>query len=80
MDWFPRSALSVIFEIETDRAMNLHTYADAIASEREVINQVYPEPDNLVLAIIGDAELIREEIAKYGPITEVLITAPRFRP
>jgi hypothetical protein len=33
-----------------------------------------------VLVIIGDAELIREDIAKYGEVTEMSITEPRFRP
>lgn len=37
MDWFPRSALQVIFEIEADRAENLQTYAEAVAAEREVV-------------------------------------------
>lgn len=63
----------------------INDYGDAVASAdgeaiREVIKQVYPEPDNLVFAIIGDAELIREQIAKYGPITEMPITEARFRP
>jgi len=36
-DWFPRSALSTIFELEADRFRNLETYADAVQSEREVV-------------------------------------------
>ena len=45
---------------------------------RTVIKEVYPSPDNLVFAIIGDAELIRDQVAKYGPVTEIPITDPRF--
>jgi len=45
-----------------------------------VIKEVYPSPADLVFVIIGDAELIREDVAKYGPITEMPMTAPRFRP
>jgi zinc protease len=37
MDWFPRSALDVIFEIEADRLQNLRTYADAVEAERQVV-------------------------------------------
>ena len=47
---------------------------------RSVITDVYPPVDNLVFVILGDAELIREDVAKYGPITEIAITEPRFRP
>ena len=36
-DWFPKSALETIFELEADRFQNLETYADAVQSEREVV-------------------------------------------
>ena len=45
-----------------------------------VIDTVYPENDALVFVLIGDAAKIREQIAKYGPITEVSIEAPHFHP
>jgi len=45
-----------------------------------VINEVYPPPAELVVVLLGDAELIRDDIARYGPVTEIAITAPRFRP
>jgi zinc protease len=47
---------------------------------RSIIKEVYPASDDLVFAIIGDAAIIREQVAKYGPITEMSITDPRFRP
>jgi zinc protease len=37
-DWFPRSALETIFEIEADRFQNLELYADTVQSEREVVH------------------------------------------
>ena len=37
-DWFPRSALETIFEIEADRLQNLEFDAEAIESERGVIS------------------------------------------
>lgn len=60
-------------------------YGTAIANAdgeaiREVIKQVYPAEDNLVFVIIGDANTIREQVSKYGPITEIPITDPRFKP
>jgi len=45
-----------------------------------VIASVYPRPDDLVFVIIGDAEIIRDDVARYGPITDLAITEPRFRP
>lgn len=45
-----------------------------------VIEDVYPDPDDLVFVIIGDAGRIRENVAKYGPVTEMPMSAPRFRP
>jgi len=45
-----------------------------------VIDAVYPEPDNLVFVLLGDAEAIRERAGEYGPVTEIQITEPYFRP
>jgi len=36
-DWFPRSALQTIFELEADRAENLETVLEVVNSEREVV-------------------------------------------
>jgi len=63
----------------------VNDYGAAVAAAdgeaiRSVIGAVYPTLDNLVFVIIGDAELIRGDIAKYGPITEMAITEPRFTP
>jgi predicted Zn-dependent peptidase len=63
----------------------INDYGEAIATAdgeaiRSVIGDVYPSPDNLVFVILGDAQLIREDIARYGPITELSITEPRFQP
>ena len=63
----------------------VNDYGGAIAAAdgeaiRSVIREVYPEVDNLVFVIIGDAALLRERLLKYGPVSEMSITAPRFRP
>ena len=55
--------------------------ANAAGEEiKTVIRGVYPRKDDLVFVIIGDAEQIRADIAKYGPVTEMSITEPRFTP
>ncbi len=63
----------------------VNAYGAAVAEAtveniRAVIGSVYPLPENLVFVVIGDAELIRDDIAKYGSVTELVITEPRFRP
>lgn len=44
------------------------------------IGEVYPGRDDLVFVLIGDADAIRGDVAKYGTVTEMSITEPRFRP
>ena len=63
---------------------HVNAYGEAIAaanrpSVEAVIAEVYPLPDNLVFVLLGDAAAIRDSITKYGPVTEVAITEPRFR-
>ena len=67
-----------------DRAY-VDEYGAALAAATPVtisntIAEVYPTPDDLVFILIGDAESIREDVAKYGPVTEMSINEPRFRP
>tara|TARA_R110002096_G_scaffold108809_4_gene238202 strand:- start:18002 stop:19387 length:1386 start_codon:yes stop_codon:yes gene_type:complete len=45
-----------------------------------VIDAVYPSADSLVFVILGDAERIRDDVAQYGPVTELSISEPRFHP
>jgi predicted Zn-dependent peptidase len=66
-------------------ASYVNDYGAAVAgaaseSIQSVIMSVYPSPDNLVFVVLGDAERIREDLARYGPITEMAITDPSFRP
>ena len=53
----------------------------AVSSEslKAIIEEVYPSPEELVFVLIGDAETIRDEVKKYGSVTELSITEPRFR-
>jgi len=41
---------------------------------------VYPDSKDLVIVLIGDAAKIRESVKKYGPVTEMKISEPRFSP
>jgi zinc protease len=58
-------------------------YADRVravsaAQTRQVIEQVLPDADNLLLVLIGNAALLRESVARYGPITELPLSVPVF--
>ena len=53
--------------------------AAAAESVALAISEVYPQPDDLVFVIIGDAATIRDDVAKYGEVTEMSITEPSFR-
>jgi predicted Zn-dependent peptidase len=48
-------------------------------SVHNAISEVYPGADDLVFVLIGDAAKIRDAVSKYGPVTELSITEPRFR-
>ncbi len=54
---------------------------DAVTLEslRPVIESVYPDSAALVFVILGDADAIRESLAKYGDAIELAITEPAFR-
>ncbi len=55
--------------------------ADATpVSVSNAIADVYPQTNDLVFVLIGDAAEIRDAVAKYGEVTELAITAPSFSP
>lgn len=54
--------------------------AAAAESIAMTINEVYPGLDDLVFVLIGDADAIRDDVAKYGSVTEMSITEPSFKP
>ena len=63
----------------------INGYGDSLSSATvesiaAVIDAVYPRPDELVFVILGDAKLVREQVAPYGPITEISLSRPRFHP
>ena len=55
------------------------TAVDAAAAKRTV-GQAFPQSRNLAIVLIGDAARIREQVGKYGPVTDMKITDPRFAP
>lgn len=49
---------------------------DAVAAAR----RVFPQGRDYAMVVIGDAAKIAGDVAKYGPITRLAITAPGFSP
>jgi len=50
------------------------------AAARRTIDQTFPPSRNLAIVLVGDAARIREQVRKYGPVTEMKMTDPRFAP
>jgi predicted Zn-dependent peptidase len=66
-------------------ASYINDYGDSLEaatteSVAAVIDEVYPAAESLVLVILGDADIIRDEVARYGPVTEMSISETRFHP
>jgi predicted Zn-dependent peptidase len=51
-----------------------------VAQARKTIDAAFPTSQNLAMVLIGNAAAIRETAKKYGPVTEMKITDPSFRP
>lgn len=51
-----------------------------VASARATIEGTFPKSSDLVIVLIGDAARIRDDVRRYGPVTEMKFTDPRFSP
>ncbi|HLS81448.1 MAG TPA: pitrilysin family protein [Steroidobacter sp.] len=52
--------------------------AVSIQDARRVVDQVFPRSDQTTLVVIGAASQIRDGLRKYGPVTEMKLSAPVF--
>jgi predicted Zn-dependent peptidase len=50
------------------------------AAVRAQIASEFPSPDDLAIVVIGDAAKIRDDLAKFGPVTEMPLASPEFSP
>ena len=51
-----------------------------LATLAETVRDVYPERDDLVTVVIGNASAIRDTVARYGVVSEMSIKTPAFQP
>jgi hypothetical protein len=47
---------------------------------KSVIDRAFPDPREVTIVLIGDAAKIRNQVKKYGPVTEMSLTQPTFDP
>ncbi|HUN27799.1 MAG TPA: pitrilysin family protein [Steroidobacteraceae bacterium] len=52
--------------------------AVTVADARAVIDEAFPPPERCVLVVIGDAEILRAPLARYGELTEMPLVRPSF--
>jgi predicted Zn-dependent peptidase len=50
------------------------------AVARATIVRAFPQSRDLAIVLIGDAARIRKDVRKYGPVTEMKLTDPRYLP
>ncbi|MCM2310457.1 MAG: insulinase family protein [Steroidobacteraceae bacterium] len=50
------------------------------ASARRAIDSAFPRSGDLVIVLVGDAARIRSDVGRYGAVTEMKLTDPRFSP
>jgi len=79
------AGIAAMLEINGLDAAYINDYGSTLAaatpeSIAAVIDQVYPAPSQLVFVVLGDAASIREQVARYGPVTEISLSEPRFHP
>ncbi|MGH8229426.1 MAG: M16 family metallopeptidase [Steroidobacteraceae bacterium] len=47
---------------------------------RRVIAEAFPAPDRVALVVVGDAQALRDPLARYGPVLETSLSRPGFSP
>lgn len=66
-------------------ASDVDGFAEAVAkasreSVQAAIQRALPAEDDLTIVLIGQASAIRDVAKRYGPVTEMKLTEPRFSP
>jgi predicted Zn-dependent peptidase len=49
-----------------------------LSQMQAVIDSVFPGPEEVAVVLIGDAAALRDEVGRYGPVTEMSLTHPEF--
>ncbi len=75
-------AMLELYGLDTSYVDNYGEAIDGVTVESltPVITEVYPADDGLVFVVIGDAEVIRDTVARYGALSEMSITDGSLSP
>jgi zinc protease len=49
-----------------------------LSQMQAVIDTAFPSPEAVAIVLIGDAAQLREQVRRYGPVTEMSLTHPDF--
>lgn len=70
-----------LYDQTLDRIQNYDARIQAAsADEVSRARAVFPRDNDYAMVVIGDADIIADDIAKYGPVTRMRIDAPGFVP
>jgi zinc protease len=63
----------------------IDNYGNALAAvsagdAKRIVDEVIPASNGVVLVVVGKADAIRDGLRKYGPLTEMKLSDPDFRP
>lgn len=78
--WAATLADLEFYGLSRDEVNDFGNQLRAVSAEqaRSVISAVLPAENDLLLVLIGKAAAIREQLAKYGPVTVMPLSAPTF--
>ncbi len=73
-----RLASDAFFGLGRDEITGYPARIAAVDGEavRRVVRRVYPQVDDLDIAIVGNADALRAMAAEYGPVTEIKLSTP----
>lgn len=80
--WAHQLATLAFYGLDRSYIDNYGNALAAVSAEdaKRVIAEVIPASNDVVLVVIGKAEAIRDGLRKYGPLTEMKLSDPDFRP
>lgn len=79
--WAYQLATLEFYGLDRSYIDNYGTALSAVTLEdaRRIVSDIIPASQQLVLVVIGKADAIREDLRKYGPLTEMKLSAPEFQ-
>lgn len=80
--WAYQLATLEFYGLDRNYIDNYGTALAAVSANdaRRVVDEVIPTSNAVVLVVIGKADAIRDGLRKYGPLTEMKLSDPEFRP